>query len=103
MHQFKKGHLDSQMEKRGMNMQKVYHTLSQMYMLKGAPTNPTLSNKAFKLQNLQLALIRVLSDHEFDYHAFLKKIRKTAHNLDSLRTADHIEQEIYDIAYRRKA
>ena len=103
MHGFKKGHLGTQMEKRGMNMQKVYHTLSQMYLLQGAPTNPTLSKKVFKLQNLQLALLRVLSDPELDYADFIKKIRKTPHNLESLRTADQIEQEIYDISYRRKA
>ena len=103
MHGFKKGHLGTQMEKRGMNMQKVYHTLSQMYLLQGAPTNPTLSKKVFKLQNLQLALLRVLSDPDLDYADFIKKIRKTPHNLESLRTADQIEQEIYDISYRRKA
>jgi hypothetical protein len=103
MHGFKEGHLGTQMEKRGMNMQKVYHTLSQMYLLQGAPTNPTLSKKVFKLQNLQLALLRVLSDPELDYADFIKKIRKTPHNLESLRTADQIEQEIYDISYRRKA
>ena len=102
MHGFKEGHLGTQMEKRGMNMQKVYHTLSQMYLLQGAPTNPTLSKKVFKLQNLQLALLRVLSDPELDYADFIKKIRKTPHNLESLRTADQIEQEIYDISYRRK-
>jgi hypothetical protein len=103
MHGFKEGHLGTQMDKRGMNMQKVYHTLSQMYLLQGTPTNPALSKKVFKLQNLQLALLRVLSDPDFDYADFIKKIRKTPHNLESLRTADQIEQEIYDISYRRKA
>lgn len=103
MHGFKEGKLGTMMEKRGMNMQKVYHTLSQMYLLQGAPTNPTLSKKVFKLQNLQLALLRVLSDPELDYADFIKKIRKTPHNLETLRTADQIEQEIYDISYRRKA
>jgi hypothetical protein len=99
---FKKGHLEKQMQRNAMNMQKVYHTLSQMYRLRGRPSNPTLDDTAFELQGLQTALLRVLGDDEFDYDDFLRRVRTRPHRLNILRTAHDLTQEMYDLAYRRK-
>ena len=101
MHQFKKGQLQELMDRRGMNMQKVYHTLSQMYRVKGNPTNPILTTRVFRLQSLQLAILRVLQSIPMQYDEFINRLHTTPHNLNKLRTVDDFEQEMYDILYRR--
>lgn len=101
MHQFKKGQLQELMNHRGMNMQKVYHTLSQMYRVKGHPTNPILTTRVFRLQSLQLAILRVLQSIPMQYDEFITRLHTTPHNLNKLRTVDDFEQEMYDILYRR--
>ena len=103
MEGFKEGNLKQIMEQRGMTLARVYHVLSQVYRLRGAPTNPILTKKTFSLGAFQFAAIRIIDDPEFDFDAFLKRVRDVSHMLNRFTDADELTQELYDIAYRREA
>ena len=103
MEGFKKGKLKQLMEQRGMTLARVYHVLSQVYRLRGAPTNPILTKKTFSLGAFQFAALRIIDDPEFDFDAFLERVRDVSHMLNRFTDADELTQELYDIAYRREA
>jgi hypothetical protein len=100
---FKEGNLKQLMEQRGMTLARVYHVLSQVYRLRGAPTNPILTKKTFSLGAFQFAALRIIDDPEFDFDAFLERVRDVSHMLNRFTDADELTQELYDIAYRREA